>query len=169
MKLIEAIDFQNVKHEVKLVFAEIIINHLSKDLKIYQSGLFKHFKPIKNDFQFNNDENIKLKNFGRYFQSYISNSEITVGWIIEKLNLQLQTWNELCLKCAGTVNIVSVNDYVLNSNNLLYYRHPSCNFNPLLPMIKVYNELFEVCQILAKETPLLAIESITTIHELFRV
>ena len=104
------------------------------------------------------DEEIKLRKIGRYFRSYMSNSEITVAWIIEKLNLQLQTWNESCLKYAGTVNIVSVNDYVLVSIHDHKYRHPSCNFNPIQQMSEFYNELFKVCQIIAKETPILAIE-----------
>ena len=70
---------------------------------------------------------------------------------------------------VGTVIIVSPNCYFHNSfKTYQWYRHPTFNYNPLLPMIKGYNSLLEDYQVLAKEDPILVIETFREIIQLLQ-
>ena len=160
IKLIDLLNFQNEENNVKYVFGEYIIRHFYEDLRIYQSSLF--ITKITNLESYIIDTNNYI--FSQCFNNYISYAEITVVWIIDKLAITFDEWNRLCLSCVGTLIIVPHNCYHQCCNFSLFgfckwYRHPSFNYNPLFPITKEYNYLFENFQVLAKENPILALET----------
>ena len=56
-------------------------------------------------------EETKQYVFSHCFNNYISLAEISVVWIIDKLAITFDEWNRLCLRCVGTIIIVSHNCY----------------------------------------------------------
>ena len=115
----------------------------------------------------------KQSDFSECYNNYISFAEISVVWIIDKLAITFDEWNRLCLRCVGTFIIVPENCYYqLGSSSLFglcqWYRHPTFNYNPLFPITEEYKYLLENSQVLANESPILAIETFReTINTLY--